>query len=198
MIRGSSVGVAWPVYTDGVFDFEESSKVDSGCWIDTFRKRYAGYGIRIDLPTSAQWEYACRAGEGKPLYTGETYNEANVMKLARCKSNKNAADCEGGTASCSTVGSYEPNRWGLFDMYGNVMEQCLDVYEDLSAIDDTKVYVDPIGAARPESGTFTRVFRGNYYDASWSGIRSGGYIYQYSDTASRAGSQGYRLVWTLR
>ena len=77
----------------------------------------------FNLPTEAQWEGACRAGYKKSFNsdfsdsdirfkfssTGLTYNE----------------DTSQGTA---IVGSYKPNKWGLFDMYGNVMEFCLDAY----------------------------------------------------------------------
>ena len=102
-MRGSTLGRAWPVMTNGEFDFEESSKVDSNCWIDKFRKRYAAYGIRIDLPTSAQWEYACRAGVGKALYSGEAYTDANLAKLARFSSTQTYTDCEGLTTLTSLM-----------------------------------------------------------------------------------------------
>ena len=198
-MRGSTLGRAWPVITDGEFDFEESSKVDNNCWLDKFRKRYAAYGIRIDLPTSAQWEYACRAGVGKSLYSGASYTAANMAKIARYSGNNTETDCEGleySTGGSCVVGSYEPNNWGLYDMLGNIQEQCLDVYDNRTLLDDTKVYVDYIGNTnRNESST--RYFTGGYHSSPLRDIRSG-WRSSANDTSQRYGTQGYRLVWTLR
>ena len=199
-MRGSSNGFAWPVYTNGEFDFEESSKVDSGSWLYKFRTRYSAYGIRIDLPTEAQWEYACRAGKGTSLYSGEAFTLANAVKLGRCLQNAEEPDCEGNTYETNVriiVGSYEPNNWGLYDMLGNVMEACLDVYSDFSTIDTTQVLTDPVGAEKPESGTVNRVFRGGIFNAHWYTMRAGGRNYKYDQTLNY-NTQSYRLVWTLR
>ena len=200
-MRGSTLGRAWPVITDGEFDFEESSKVDANCWLDKFRKRYAAYGIRIDFPTSAQWEYACRAGVGKSLYSGEAYTAANAVKLARYNDDKDEKDCEGleytGTWHQCSVGSYAPNNWGLYDMLGNVCEQCLDRFEDRTSLDNTKVYVDYIGATNTVDDPL-RIHTGGYFDTILRDLRPGWRGNQYSDTADRYGRQGFRLVWTLR
>ena len=199
-MRGSTLGRAWPVITDGNFDFEESSKVDANCWIDKFRKRYAAYGIRIDLPTSTQWEYACRAGIGGSLYSGEAYTAANLAKLARFADNMTETDCEGLTYSSGakcTVGSYAPNNWGLYDMLGNVVEQCLDRFEERTSLDNTKIYVDYIGATNKVDNP-SRIFPGGYYDSIYRDLRPGWRSSAYDDTTTRYGRQGFRLVWTLR
>lgn len=198
-MRGSTLGRAWPVITNGEFDFEESSKVDSNCWLDKFRKRYAAYGIRLDLPTSAQWEYACRAGVGTSLYSGESYTSANMAKIARYSENNTETDCEGieyASGGSCTVGSYAPNNWGLYDMLGNIQEQCLDIPEDRTLLDNTKIYVDYIGKTN-RTDTSTRNFPGGYHGSPLRDIRSG-WRSAYNDTAQRYGTQGYRLVWTLR
>ena len=198
-MRGSTLGRAWPVITNGEFDFAESSKVDNNCWLDKFRKRYAAYGIRIDFPTSAQWEYACRAGVGKPLYSGESYTAANVAKIARYTGNSTQTDCEGieyASAGACTVGSYAPNNWGLYDMLGNIQEQCLDIPEDRTLLDNTKIYVDYIGKTN-RTDSSARNFPGGYHSSVLRDMRCG-WRTSYNDTNERYGTQGFRLVWTLR
>ena len=72
----------------------------------------------LDLPTSEQWEYACRAGS-----TME-YSYFEDKNLIRHYENRN--DGRGGYDAHTVVGSYEPNAWGLFDTRGNVWEWCLE------------------------------------------------------------------------
>ena len=80
--------------------------------------------IAFDLPTEAQWEYACRAGCGSALYTGEELigkvTSANLDPIAVYKQNGGAT---------TAVGIRMPNNWGLYDMIGSVWELCLDWYE---------------------------------------------------------------------
>jgi sulfatase modifying factor 1 len=70
-------------------------------------------GWKAVLPTEAQWEYACRAGTKTAFNTGKSLREkeANFGK----KDGKEVP-----------VGSYPPNKWGLYDMHGNVCELCSD------------------------------------------------------------------------
>ena len=80
--------------------------------------------IAFDLPTEAQWEYACRAGCGSALYTGEELTgkvtSPNLDSIAVYKQNGGAT---------TDVGIRAPNNWGLFDMIGSMWELCLDWYE---------------------------------------------------------------------
>lgn len=87
----------------------------------------------IDLPTEAQWEYACRAGTITDLSSGKGLNPTNVMEVAYVYNGSTRAD---------HVGSHAPNPWGLYDMHGNVGEWCLDIYSpDVGTIPAT----DPTG-----------------------------------------------------
>ncbi len=84
-------------------------------------ERSAGRSYR--LPTEAEWEYACRAGTTTPFHFGPslTTRQANVEEPsgeAQATSLKRT----------TTVGSYPPNAWGLYDMHGNVDEWCCDGY----------------------------------------------------------------------
>lgn len=78
------------------------------------------------LPTEAEWEYACRAGSDTPFNTGE-----NCTKKANYNGNYPYNDKAKDEYMKKTmpVGNYSPNKWGLYDMHGNVWEWCYDWYD---------------------------------------------------------------------
>ncbi len=115
-IRGTSAGSRWPV----------SAEVDPSSLIGVLRSRT---GIGFDLPTEAQWEYACRAGTASDFNNGGN-SEDDLKQLGRYSGN--CSDGKGGYPEHTTVGSYRPNAWGLYDMHGNVYEWCLDWWGDLA------------------------------------------------------------------
>ncbi len=82
-------------------------------------KARAGFAT-CDLPTEAQWEYACRAGTTGP-------HAGPVVKMAWCWYEGIINDAPGGFQQ--VVGRKMPNAWGLYDMHGNVMEWCLDTFD---------------------------------------------------------------------
>ena len=105
----------------------------------------------FDLPTEAQWEFACRAGCGAGLYSGKEDVgwdvDANVAELA--------VNVYNTLTSPDTVGQKLPNAWGLYDMLGNVQEWVLDWLADVP-----DGGTDPTG---PASGS-NRVLRGGTYN----------------------------------
>lgn len=144
--RERTPGDGWPT---------EGHAVDSYSFLGKLR---AKTGKTFDLPTEAQWEYACRAGTTTALNTGKnltsTDRDSAMAEAGRYGYNHN--DGKGGYSSNHTrVGSYLPNAWGLYDMHGNVWEWCLDRWEKNLG---RSAVTDPKG---PSSGSgSSRVIRG--------------------------------------
>lgn len=103
--------------------------------------------VDFDLPTSAQWEFACRAGTHGETYVTDssdfTYavtgsgssrepDEATKGRLGTISWNywnSTAADASGEQKRrMHAVGRKLPNAFGLYDMFGNAWELCLDYY----------------------------------------------------------------------
>jgi hypothetical protein len=115
----------------------------------------------FDLPTEAQWEYACRAGTTTALNSGKDLTNSNscpnVAEMGRYSYNRGSGYSSNSDPSKGTalVGSYLPNGWGIYDMHGNVWEWCLDKYDIYRY--KNGIVSDPVGAT---SGGINRVTRG--------------------------------------
>ena len=127
------------------------------------------------LPTEAEWEYACRAGETLPFYWGSDPNYSYIGNYAWYSNNSNLQTHD--------VGLKLPNVFGLYDITGNVWEWCQDWYGSYSGDPVT----DPIG---PASGMY-RVSRGG--SASYTGNYCRSACRDYRDPSGAAEEVGFRL-----
>jgi len=160
--------------------------VDSISWNDIVQQflpkiqQYALPGMRFDLPTEAQWEYACRAGADMPFHFGETpdYKSANIGEIIEKHT---------GRWATMPVGSFPSNAWGLHDMHGNVQEWCKDTFSHNYYRSHNAVAVDPIN-----EGGRGRVMRGGGYSYSSRLDRSRSAC-RLNDTPDRRVA-GFRLV----
>jgi len=101
-------------------------------------------GLAVTLPTEAQWEYACRAGTGGPLFYGDldadfapfaNMADVTIRNLAYEGWSPKSPDLVPRDARfddhalvTADVGSYQPNPWGLHDMHGNAAEWTRTAY----------------------------------------------------------------------
>ena len=147
----------------------------------------------FDLPTEAQWEYACRAGTATPYNNGEpcaveTDLGKNLQLLGRYKTNSSGLyHAVVGTAGAS-------NDWGLYDMHGNVWEWCLDWYrEDVQNIGNPSL--DPVGPNTGTGSTWYRIRRGGSWADAAKDCRS---ACRAPDTpVDEYNGNGFRLCRTL-
>jgi formylglycine-generating enzyme required for sulfatase activity len=177
------------------------------------------------LPTEAEWEYACRAGTTTRFYNGD--NEDGLQKIA------NIADASlqakwvwstddppfpkgmhlppyakpwnDGYPFTAPVGQFEPNNFGLYDMYGNAGEWCSDWYDpeyyEESPKDDPRGPVvvplidvsDRIPGAPPRT---LRVVRGGVWLDPGPAYRSADRFTHRRHPIDSAADIGFRVVTT--
>lgn len=84
-------------------------------------------GYIFNLPTSEQWEYACRAGTNSALNNGK---ELTSEKEKCVNLDEVAWYGDNSEDILKPVGFKKPNSWGFYDMHGNIREWCLDICDD--------------------------------------------------------------------
>lgn len=107
-------------------------------------------GVFYRLPTEAEWEYACKAG------INGNYSFGNDTKLlgqyAWFKGNSKGR--------YQKVGMKKPNRWGLYDMHGNVAEWTMDQYDSSFM---SKLNVGQLDPVSFPTSRYPRSIRGGSY-----------------------------------
>jgi len=138
---------------------------------------------RYDLPTEAQWEYACRATTTGPHYAKELKEIAfydygysgKIGKRARLK----------------------PNAWGLYDMLGNAKEICRDQASSSffftkppKTYQNSGTIIDPVGSDGSEM-----VLRGGGWTSSEGEVRAANR--EVVDAAYKLWDTGFRIIYKL-
>ena len=135
-------------------------------------------GETYQLPTEAEWEYACRAGTTSKFSFGN--DESRLVDFAWFTANTE----EKGEKYAHPVKLKQANPWGLFDMHGNVMEWCEDWFGDYPKTPQK----DPLGAFTGEY----KVVRGSAWYCGAGALQSG--QRGYTSPKDSNGSLGFRLV----
>ncbi|MCP3923394.1 MAG: formylglycine-generating enzyme family protein [Desulfobacterales bacterium] len=172
------------------YKFTEKHPVSMISWNDTLKFiswLNKTYGVFYRLPTEAEWEYACRAGTNTHFYNGNLtkkgkelgyINDSNLDKIAWYGYNS--------SGSPQPVGLKKPNKWGLYDMYGNVKEFCQDNFKLQIPIENVK---DPLII---DKSIGLVAYRGGAWDdipaTSTSSSRGGIYVKKSTNLC------GFRLV----
>ena len=101
----------------------------------------------FNVPTGAEWEYACHGGSSHALYSGKELESvgystfsANLGELAWHGSESENPALGNAHAHTHPVGLKIPNAYGLYDMLGNVEERTRDWFRTDLGADDV---VDP-------------------------------------------------------
>ena len=184
MDNGRSPGNTWP---DKGHAVKRGAGRDNNCSVlGYFRDRT---GLLFDLPTEAEWEFACRAGTTSDINDGTSlYPNGSSTEVATRICDLGWIQNNSGTKQ-HVVGQKRPNAWGLYDMHGNAMEYCLDWYAgNVFAIAGE---LSPIGPAAATSSAEYRVRRGGH--ATHSARAALSYARHSYKAAEQNAVNGFRL-----
>lgn len=119
------------------FPVENVSWHDAQEFIRKLNEKEHGKGFQYRLPTSEEWEYACRGGatsEEGCSYHFYFARPTNDLSTKQANFNGDflfgkADKKESFLGRTAKVGSYTPNTVGLYDMHGNVWQWCEDLWQ---------------------------------------------------------------------
>ena len=108
-----------PVVVNGNFEYRQQQCYDFCNLLNRIYADKLPEGYKFDLPTESEWTYACRANTQTDLNNGKNITNKhgycpNLDEIGWYKANSNG--------KLQDVGLKAPNKWGLYDMHGNIME----------------------------------------------------------------------------
>ena len=138
--------LGWGKWLDPSIKLELENPMECVSWITAVKycKRLTGFerqagrlpeGYEYRLPTEAEWEYACRAGT-----TGYFNTNAPLEGFLTDKDSKLTEFAHVGGGPANVGGDRKPNKFGLYDMHGNVSEWTIDTFAPYKPGDQ----VDPV------------------------------------------------------
>ncbi|MFQ3226258.1 MAG: sulfatase activating formylglycine-generating enzyme [Lentimonas sp.] len=136
------------------------------------------------LPTEAEWEIACRAGNNSPYS-----NNRDTLRIT--EANFFDTNSDQTLDAATTVASYAPNAWGLYDMHGNLWEWTGDWSGEYSKI-QTVNPASPNNDSETDINLRTRILRGGSYYDEVEAARSGN-RWQYAPSIA-TDYIGFRIV----
>jgi formylglycine-generating enzyme required for sulfatase activity len=143
----------------GSYPVERVSWNDAMAFVHTLNQKS---NLRFDLPTEAEWEFACRGGHKSSAQFGTQSGTINRSEANYGLDSGFGPDPGDGHMATSPTGNYPPNKPGLYDMSGNVMEWVKDSYlPDGYRLHERS---DPVVLTQGES----KVLRGGSYYTSWN------------------------------
>ncbi len=166
---GDNYPVEQVKYSDIVYRTPNIAGVNNDSFLAKLNLLSPGGYYGFDLPTEAQWEYACRAGAQTAYHWGENQLDYKAPSLINdyswySQNSRNASNVQ----VTHPVGEKSPNAFGLYDMTGNVAEWC----RDYPRVYTTAAVSDPQGF-QPSSSVYPAfVARGGNYYSSYYNCRS--------------------------
>jgi formylglycine-generating enzyme required for sulfatase activity len=106
---------------------------------------YQETGVFFRLPTEAEWEYSCKAGE-------KNNSNIDLMKVGYFKDNS--------SGKYHKVKQLKPNAWGIYDMLGNLSEWTLDQYDPAAF---GKLAENAKNPVTPPASRYPKVVKGGSY-----------------------------------
>ncbi|MBN1291751.1 MAG: SUMF1/EgtB/PvdO family nonheme iron enzyme [Candidatus Latescibacteria bacterium] len=166
----------WITYENDTFNVENGYEYWPVAWVSWYGAKAFALYYGMDLPTEAEWEYACRGGKQYKYGTDDgtiSPDKANYI--------------EGGFTNFRhsiDVGSYPANPYGLHDMSGNVYEWCNDLFGNYTSVSAT----NPTGAETSDKHIIRGGSSVRSYDYCMSANRNSFY------TNGESFDVGFRIV----
>lgn len=174
---------------------QEGIPADQHCYVPNAQGRF-GPGMRAKekfwelsgyrLPTEGEWEFACRGGTVTSRFFGASDQLLPQYVWYRNNSKNQVAP----------TGQLKPNRFGLFDMHGNVYEWCYDEYKTIAKSIRPGDILGDWPASTPVDPRQRRVMRGGAFNFDAGTIRSADRYFHRPD--DRTFNMGFRPVRTLQ